>query len=64
MKTKDLRADIRKKSDKELRELVRDSREDLRKERFGISGTKDGVRTRSLKRTIARALTELKGRTN
>jgi ribosomal protein L29 len=62
MKTKDLKADIKKKSEKDLADLVRDSREDLRKKRFGTTGTKGEVAEKKLKRTIARALTELRSR--
>lgn len=63
MKTKSFKADLIKKSDKDLHEVISDARETLRKKRFGTTGTKEAVAESKLKRTIARALTELGSRT-
>ncbi len=48
----------------ELRDLIADSQEALRKERFNLAGagSKDAKKISNLKKTIARALTELKAR--
>ena len=54
--------DIRKKSDKELIELVQGSREALRVERFKDKFSKDAKSIHSNKKEIARALTELNTR--
>ena len=56
--------DVKKKSVKDLEKIVREKREELRKFRFGSSGSRvrnvrDG---RNIRKTIARALTELKKR--
>lgn len=64
MKVKDQRAEIRNKSDKDLLKAIADSREELRKIRFGTTGSKKALAQKSLKRNIARALTELKNREN
>lgn len=52
--------DITKMKDAELLELLQDSQEELRKERFNIAGagSKDAKKISNLKKTIARALTE------
>lgn len=53
--------DIKKMEVQELHELVADSRETLRKERFNLAGagSKDAKKISNLKKTIAKALTEL-----
>lgn len=51
--------DIRKKSDKELTELVKTSREAIRQERFKDTMSRKASVIRNAKTEIARALTEL-----
>lgn len=51
--------DIRKKSDKELTELVKTSREAIRQERFKDAMSRKASVIRNAKTEIARALTEL-----
>lgn len=55
---------IRKKTDAELTELVNESRETLRTERFKDRFSRKAGVTRSAKLEIARALTELTSRRN
>lgn len=55
---------LKEKSEKELEKMLKESRETLRKFRFGISGSrarnlKEG---KNLKRDIARILTEMNSR--
>ncbi len=56
--------EIKKMEVKELHELIADSREALRKERFNLAGagSKDAKKISNLKKTIARVLTELTAR--
>lgn len=56
--------EINKMEVKELHELIADSREVLRKERFNLAGagSKDAKKISNLKKTIARVLTEFKAR--
>jgi ribosomal protein L29 len=54
--------DIRKKSDKELTELVKKSREAIRQERFKDVMSRKASVIRNAKTEIARALTELNTR--
>lgn len=56
--------EIKKMEVKEIYELLADSREILRKERFNLAGagSKDAKKISNLKKTIARALTELAAR--
>lgn len=54
--------DIRKKSDKELTELVKKSRETVRQERFKDTMSRKASIIRNAKTDIARALTELSDR--
>ena len=56
--------EIKKMEMKEIHELIADSRETLRKERFNLagSGSKDAKKISNLRKTIARALTELSAR--
>jgi ribosomal protein L29 len=56
--------EINKMEVQELRDLIADSQEALRKERFNLAGagSKDAKKISNLKKTIARALTELKAR--
>jgi ribosomal protein L29 len=56
--------EINKMEVKELHELIADSQETLRKERFNLAGagSKDAKKISNLKKTIARALTELSAR--
>lgn len=54
--------DIRKKSDKELVELVQNSREALRTERFKDKFSKNAKAIHSSKKEVAQALTELTAR--
>lgn len=56
--------EINKMEVKEIHELIADSREALRKERFNLAGagSKDAKKISNLKKTIARAHTELKAR--
>jgi len=56
--------EIKKMEIKEIQELIADSREALRKERFNLAGagSKDATKISNLKKTIARALTELSAR--
>ncbi len=56
--------EIKKMELKEIHELIAESREVLRKERFNLAGagSKDAKKISNLKKTIARALTELKAR--
>ena len=54
--------DIRKKSDKELTELVKQSRETVRQERFKDAMSRKASIIRNAKTDIARALTELTDR--
>ena len=56
--------DIRKKSDKELTELVQTSRESIRAERMKDKFSKNAGIIRSSKQEVARALTELNARRN
>lgn len=56
--------DIRKKSDKELAELVQSSRETIRQERFKDVMSRKASIIRNAKTDIARALTELTTRRN
>lgn len=57
--------DIQKKSDKDLRELVREKREEIRSFRFSTTGggTRDVRSVRAAKKEVAQALTELTART-
>lgn len=56
--------EIKKMELKEIHELIAESREVLRKERFNLAGagSKDAKKISNLKKTIARALTELTAR--
>ncbi len=54
--------DIRKKSEKELTELVKESREAVRQERFKDAMSRKASIIRNAKTDIARALTELTDR--
>jgi ribosomal protein L29 len=56
--------EIQKMEVKEIHELIADSREALRKERFNLAGagSKDAKKISNLKKTIARAHTELNAR--
>ncbi len=56
--------DIRNKSDKELTELVQNSREALRAENFKDKFSKNAGVIHSSKKETARALTELHARRN
>lgn len=56
--------DIRKKSDKELEEMVKTSRETVRQERFKDVMSRKASIIRKAKTDIARALTELSTRRN
>ena len=56
--------DIRKQSDKDLVELVGNSREAVREERFKDKFSKDANVIRANKKDVARALTELNARRN
>lgn len=56
--------DIRKKSDKELVELVQKSREEVRAERMKDKYSKNAGVIRSNKKEVAQALTELNARRN
>jgi ribosomal protein L29 len=51
---------VKEKSDKELEKLLKDSREDLRKFRFGMAGSnkKDAAKPGALRKLIAQILTE------
>jgi ribosomal protein L29 len=53
---------IQKQSDAELAELVNESRETIREERFKDSGTRKASVIRNAKAEIARALGELNAR--
>ncbi len=57
-------ADLKKKSNTELEKMLADSREQLRKFRFSMSGakTRNVKEGRDLKREIAQVLTELNAR--
>ena len=55
-------ADIKKKTDKELVELVIETRKDIQEERFKDSQSRKGSVINSGRKTVARALTELNGR--
>jgi ribosomal protein L29 len=57
---------IREKSDKELEKMLKTHREEIRKFRFGISGSgKKNVReARLLKKEVAQILTEMNTRKN
>jgi len=54
--------DIKKKSDRELAELVKESRETVRLERFKDKFSRKASTIRTAKTEIARALTELSAR--
>lgn len=56
--------EIKKMEVKEIFELLADTREALRKERFNLAGagSKDAKKISNLKKTIARAETELSAR--
>lgn len=54
--------DIRKKSDKELTEMVQQSREAIRQERFKDTMSRKASIIQNAKTDIARALTELTDR--
>jgi len=56
--------DIAKMKDLELLDLLRDSQEELRKEKFNVAGagSKDAKKISNLRKTIARVLTERKVR--
>ncbi len=56
--------DIRKKSDKELTDLVKESREAIRQERFKDIMSRKASVIRNAKTEIARALTEFTTRQN
>ncbi len=56
--------DIRKKSDKELTELVQKGRQSIREERFKDAMSRKASVIRNAKTEIARALTELSARRN
>jgi ribosomal protein L29 len=56
--------DIRKKSDKELTELVQTARETVRQERFKDIMSRKASVIKNAKTDIARALTELTSRRN
>jgi ribosomal protein L29 len=52
---------IKEKSDKELEKMLKAHREDIRKFRFGISGSnkKDVRQAHALKKEVAQILTEM-----
>ncbi|MEK7639304.1 MAG: 50S ribosomal protein L29 [Patescibacteria group bacterium] len=54
--------DIRKKSDKELAEMVSEARKDVRQERFKDRFSRKAGAIRQAKQTIARVLGELSAR--
>lgn len=56
--------DIKKMEVKDLHELVAESQEALRKERFNLAGagSKDAMKISNLRKLIARVLTELRAR--
>ena len=56
--------DLQKKNDTELIVLITEKREALRQDRFAMSGSKgrDVKKMRESKKDVARALTELSGR--
>ena len=56
--------DIKTKNDSDLRKMVAEQREALRTFRFGEAGskTRNVKAARSMKKTVARALTELASR--
>jgi len=56
--------DIKQKSKKELQKILKDTREELRKFRFSISGSgqKNIREGRNLRKKIARVLTQLNSR--
>ncbi len=56
--------DIRKKSDKDLTEMVKESREAVRQERFKDAMSRKASVIRNAKTDAARALTELSTRRN
>lgn len=58
--------DIKGKSDADLLKLVEEKRSAISKFRFGLSGSRgrNVKEARNLRRTIARALTELNARSN
>ncbi|MEK7606538.1 MAG: 50S ribosomal protein L29 [Patescibacteria group bacterium] len=62
MQTKDLQ----KKTDSELQSFIQGAREAMRQQRFAVAGSKgrDVKKMREDRRSIARALTELRSRTN
>lgn len=55
---------LKEKSEKELEKMLKESREDLRKFRFGISGsrTRNLKEGKTLRRKIAQILTEMNAR--
>jgi ribosomal protein L29 len=57
--------DIRKKNEKDLREYVKERREEVRSFRFSVAGasTRNVRAARAAKKEIARSLTELTART-
>ncbi len=55
-------ADIKKKTDKELVELVIDTRKDIQEERFKDAQSRKGTVISGGRKTVARALTELNER--
>lgn len=57
---------LKDKKEKDLLEMLRDKREELRSLRFGTAGskTRDVRAQRNTKKEIAQVLTELKARTN
>jgi ribosomal protein L29 len=57
--------DIRKKNEKDLREYVKEKREEVRSFRFSVAGasTRNVRAARAAKKEIARSLTELTART-
>jgi ribosomal protein L29 len=56
--------DIKKKSDSELLETIKTSREAIREERFKDQYSKNAGVIRSNKKTVAQAMTELSARRN
>ncbi len=56
--------EFKKKSEKELEKMLKESREELRKFRFGLSGsrTRNLKEGRALRRKIAQILTEMNSR--
>lgn len=58
------KAELQKKSEKELIKELSDARKDLREFRFGMTGsqTRDSKKGRGLRKQIARIMTELNAR--